>query len=210
MISSNIVKDYEYKGHAVHGYSKEGLGHYEDIFKDGIDRLDYALSRHSQVLVFSITVRFPKELKYSDPDRVFQEFLEDYVRFLRRRFSPTVQYLRVREKASSHNPHFHVLLMVDANEIRYIKNLFKADEIWSRKLGLPHLQKGLVHLSQFEKGEMNNSMVVKRGDREAYDEIVKLISYFSKVYSKGNAPRRTKSYSSSLLRRLCLIFAFLI
>ena len=153
--------------------------------------LDRALTDHAQVLLIRFDVRYPTAYHASDDNTLFQQFIENYCRYLRRHeYSPL--YLWCRERNTSDNPHYHVVFLLDGTRIRYMPNLNHANKIFCELLDLPVPQRGLLHFCN------PNGTLVHRGDHDAYEAALDYVSYLAKTYTKITLPG-TRSWSSSLL-----------
>lgn len=155
------------------------------------DILDRSLSDHARVLLIRFDVRYPAGYHAPDDNSIFQQFIENYRRYLNRRgYSPL--YLWCREQNLSNNPHYHVCFLLDGTVISKMPNLNKATDIFNQLLDLQPDTKGLIHFSN-PYGTM-----LSRGDQFSYDDAMKYISYLAKTYTKESV-KGARSWGSSLL-----------
>jgi len=129
----------------------------------------------------------------------FQYFIENYRRYLSRHgFDPYYLWVRERDQAAHH--HYHCYLLLNGNNIRNVRNVSKADELWSAACGLPGIVKGLIHICEFEvNGYIYNARMIHRDDRACVAECFEIIAYLAKVTTKGSASRYIREFACSRL-----------
>ena len=203
MIKSPTVTGSEFNGHPLLPYDGPNAGYYSGILKIIQDRMEDSLGRTSQVLIVRLVVKLPSVIQGSD-NSSFQYFIEEYRRAIRVKL---IHYVWVREKHDSHNPHWHLLLYFDANEMRYLKNLSQLNRFWQRALEKYYAFYGnarrLIHTcgAGINGIQMNHGVVVHRDNPAMIDEILKICSYLAKINTKGSAPKNVREYGSSQLRK---------
>lgn len=198
MNPKTTIKESNYKGQSLVVNHMKDREFHSEILDRNMQLLNHMLSKHSQILLLRFDVRFPYGMTAPIDNDIFQKFIENYARYLRRKhYDP--HYLWAREQKLKRNQHYHVYFLLDANEIRYIQNLIKAEEQWGSALQIPlHMAKGLIHICQIDY--RYNSMIIRRYDAEAYDKAFRIVSYLAKTEHKGATPYNTRAFGSSLLR----------
>lgn len=203
MIKSPTVTGSEFNGYPLLPYDGPNAGYYSGILKIIQDRMEDALARTSQVLVVRLVLKLPVVVSGTD-NSCFQYFIEEYRRAVG---SKLIHYVWVREQHGSHNPHWHLLLYYDANEMRYLKDISQLNRFWQRALEKYYdfygNVCGLIHMCDagINGIQMNHGVVVHRDNQAMISEILKLCSYFCKKNSKGNAPKNVREYGCSQLRK---------
>lgn len=161
---------------------------YEIILKKIDERMNALYSKTSQILFVRLEIRFPQNLITNSDNRCFQYFINEYRRYLSDKYAN--DYIWVKEQNNSHNPHFHLLLMLDGNRIRYYRNCSKATTIWARALKTFYEvninAKGLIQVCGYTHGgvKMNNGINVHRENLALRSEIFRICSYLAKTYTK--------------------------
>ena len=177
---------------------RPGSGCYTNILDKIIERFEYALQKHSKILMIRIDINYPEGYSVKD-NSIFQSFFENYIRYLQRKgFDPV--YLWCSELgARNQRLHHHVYLLLNSNNIRWMPNLRKAEELWSRALGMypvipNNCVKRILPTEPEDDDEYNNNRilyrlleaycVIHRWDDEALCEAVYWGSYLAKEYTK--------------------------
>lgn len=199
MIHSQVTMSNEFQGTPIlTGYEQ---GFYVSIL-DRVKRLlDDMLSRHSQVLLFRIDVRFPSDMAVPPDNSIFQGFIENYRRNLERQnYDP--RYLWVRERSSSKNHHYHCLFLLNGNMIRSLRSLSTLDRLWTNALRLNQPVPGLIHLCRCDDAKQYgiptwNQIMIKRNQPEVYDYSFQWLSYLAKVTTKNDPTLSGRSWGSS-------------
>lgn len=217
MNHSPIITSNTYKGYPIlPWYKYKTKGYIQDILDSLIDQFEYMFNRHSQVLILRFDVRFPVELCTIDDNSCIVTFMEELIRYYRnqknlqnrenrKNYDP--HYLWVREKNSSHNHHYHVVLFMNGNAIRYFKDLGKLRETWARILNrycgyagdaskLIYPPKGNV-LGVLTRRGIN----VYRDDTYMINEMFEVCTYLAKVNTK-EILRHVKIYGASQVPNL--------
>lgn len=170
-------------------------------------RMSQALEYHSQVLTVPLVIRFPADLQTSGDNNCFQYFIEEYRRKLSsHEFSP--HYVWVTERKKSINRHYHLILFLNGNKIRYFSiPPREANLLWAKALndfyGYTGPVNGLIHVHNGEFNGIGTShgYLLKRSNREMFDFVLKNYSYFAKTNTKGATPHRIREFGSSKLWR---------
>jgi hypothetical protein len=105
-------------------------------------------------------------------------------------------YLWVREQASSHNPHYHCLILLDGQKIQNHYGIMEeAKRLWANINACD--PDGLVDYSwepwQLRRGDI--------GFNQSLAQCVFAASYLAKVNTKNSSPYRHRDFGSSRLRR---------
>lgn len=162
-------------------------GCYTSILDNIQKRLDSALAKHSQVLLIRFDVRYPQGMIPADNSAICG-FIESYSRYLKRHnYSPI--YLWNSEgghKKRGSRIHHHVFLILNGNNIRYMPNMGKAEELWNRALGLPlGSNRKLIHRChpnpEISPRLYQTRGMIHRSDMEAKREAIFWCSYCGKV-----------------------------
>ena len=196
MRNSRITFKPEYKGLPLWNNYKVNTGFYTDILDRTLELLEHMISRHSQVLVIRLDVRFPLGYIWPDDNSLFQGFIENY----RRRLSDwgyDAHLLWAREQKTSPNPHYHCFILLNGNKIRYFKNTSKADELWARALNLPLKIPGLIQICPIDK---YYSKIIHQNNSFEFAKIFKALSYLAKVATKLKTPKHTRMFGCSQRR----------
>ncbi|UDQ98880.1 inovirus-type Gp2 protein [Lentisphaerota bacterium WC36G] len=164
---------------------------YEIILEKIYERINAMHKKTSQVLFIRFEIRFPQNLNATSDNKCFKYYINEYRRYFNNNnfFN---HYVWVKEQNCSHNPHYHLLLMIDGNRMRYYKNNLKATEIWSRALKKYYDYnidaKGLIQVCGYTHGgvTMNNGINVHRDNMALRNELFKICSYLAKTYTKEN------------------------
>ena len=204
MISSPITYQENYKGYPLY-VSLDSEGHYVDILERNLQLLTFMTQKHSQTLVVRLEIRFPVNMVVPEDNSCFQNFIENYRRYMfRHGFDPCC--LWVRERAQADHFHYHCYFLLNGNNIRYLllnkkdKKPSRADMLWAAACGLPEPIKGLVHITPIEvNGYTQRGIMVHRNDRAAFAYAYWFISYLAKVATKGSSTRYVREFGSSRL-----------
>ena len=165
-------------------------------------RLDYALSKHSKVMVVRYDLAFPSDILYDGHGMFIRSFLNKLRQNLRRRDLDPID-LWVREQNSSINPHFHCVVLLNGNKVQRLYAVLPLIErLWASTIG--DYRPGLVHycLTNYDGSKSINGCRLTRHDKELYAQCQDWLNYMAKAYSKGNAPPHMREYGGSRLTRL--------
>ena len=188
MNRSFIVTSNEYRNLSLLKYDGPGAGYHKVILDRIIDRLEFMQQRHSQVLAVHLIVRYPESIIAPENNDCFQYFIEEYRRFL---------------ALSGFDPHYHLLLLLNGNEIRYYRLPDKANQLWyfvlQRNFSISIPTSGLIHIVPAEYG--GYGVMLHRGDEAIKRWAVQWFSYFAKLNTKGDAGRGVREFGSSILRK---------
>lgn len=195
MAYPSIITGNSYRGYPLLPYDGPGAGYHQAIQDRIIDRFEFMLGQHSQVLWVHLIVRFPISVQAPEDNHCFQFFMEEYRRFLSRQgLGP--HFVWVREKHDSHNPHYHLLLWLNGNAIRYYLSPEKADYFWhfilERTFGAPIPKHGLIEVAPSALG--NHGVLIASTDEPLKQTMIQYSSYFAKLNTKGRTEKRIREF----------------
>jgi hypothetical protein len=149
---------------------------------------DAMLSWHSKLFVFRLDIRVHS---YSADNQVLTKFLTSYNEWLKRKYKLNrIGYAWCREVETAKKQHYHLVLMIDGNEVRTMKNVAdKAIEIGS-----------IQNLSVWVP--KNPSYLIRRkelagGDYSKYKLAFERASYLAKERGKTIKGERANSFHTS-------------
>lgn len=165
---------------------------YEEVLQAYDSLFNLAISRHNKILFVRFDIRFNQDYVYPDDNNLLSKFIEALRKHCKEEGLDPF-YLWVREKATSHNHHYHVILLLNGNIIKNPYNIFnKAAYLW--RICLNNDTPKLVN---------NGSHIMIR--RNAVDfvyachEVQKYVNYLAKTRSKGCAPKGVREMGMSNL-----------
>ncbi len=157
-----IIYDPSYEGLPICTDPKMGYGCRSDILQAQYELFRYMLYRHYSVLFLRFDVRFPRstrieDLEGEDPTTIFCGFLTYFKKKLHRKNRPVhSEYLWVGERFSSFMPHFHVLMLSDADVMKTCYGyLLEAQRLWVSTLNKRGIfdTEGLINFCGEGEGE---------------------------------------------------------
>jgi hypothetical protein len=163
------------------------LGWCRKIMVAGLNQMEAMLSRTDRIFVIRIDCH---AAAFSQTNKQISTFRRRLFKRLRRRFPDLlIAYLWVREMEKSKNQHYHFVIMVDADRVPAASVVLNAGvDVWEKLTGIhPHIPKNPYYL-------------VKRGNKQGFQEAAKRMSYLAKSRGKGYRPDQTKDYGSSKLK----------
>lgn len=189
-----------YRGYPLLPYDGPGAGYHQVIQDRIIDRVEFMFGRFRLVLWVHLVIRFPTEVQAPEGNGCFQFFMEEYRRYLAAQgFHP--HFVWVREKHESHNPHYHLLLLLNGDKIRYYLSPEKADYFWNltleRTFGVSVPKHGLIEVAPSEFG--NYGVLISSANESLKRTMIQYSSYFAKLNTKGEAGKRVREFGCSLL-----------
>lgn len=203
MIKSKLINSGEYLGLPLLDNNGINGEFYEVILSKINGLLNDSLAQTSQCLVVRLDVRFPSTLNANSDNECFQYFIEEYVRSFG---SALIRYIWVREQNTSHNQHYHIILFLDGNEVRYFKYPTQAVHLWSKALnnfyGREINATGLIQVCTgiYNGINMNHGIMIRRDDPAIQHEAFRICSYIAKTSTKGSAPRHVREFGSSIIK----------
>lgn len=200
MPGKTIIKTKEYQGYQLSQQEHTFQTKYLDR---GIQMIDSMSSRHSKVFQVRMDFRYPQEMESDGSNQDFQKTLQGLSRELARQGCDP-QYIARREQVSSHNPHLHLVLMVDGNKRRCADTLNRiAEKHWANTLGMPveevHRRKLVYPCNHDPQGNPrpNSYLLERRNPGDTKEEMVQQLSYLAKVDEKDVTPSRTRKFFCS-------------
>ena len=191
MNTKNISPVTVYRNHPIYPCLDINTNYNLGILDRNIDLVHRAFKAHAQVLLIRFDVRYPTGYNAPNDNSLFQRFIELYSQYLRRQgFDP--RYLWCREQSNAKRFHYHVYFLLDGTRIRYMPHLGKAEEIWTRVLGLT-MSQGLIHYCN------PNGNIIHRGDQAGINDAIKWLGYLAKTATKSPVPS-VRMWGSSILR----------
>ena len=195
MPGKTIIKTKEYQGYQLSQQEHTFQTKYLDR---GIQMIDSMSSRHSKVFQVRMDFRYPQEMESDGSNQDFQKTLQGLSRELTRQGCDP-QYIARREQVSSHNPHLHLVLMVDGNKRRCADTLNRtAEKHWANTLGMPeeevHRRKLVYPCNHDPQGNPrpNSYLLERRNPGDTKEEMVQQLSYLAKVDERDVTPSRTR------------------
>lgn len=200
MPGKTIIKTKEYQGYQLSQQEHTFQTKYLDR---GIQMIDSMSSRHSKVFQVRMDFRYPQEMESDGSNQDFQKTLQGLSRELARQGCDP-QYIARREQVSSHNPHLHLVLMVDGNKRRCADTLNRiAEKHWANTLGMPveevHRRKLVYPCNHDPQGNPrpNSYLLERRDPGDTKEEMVQQLSYLAKVDERDVTPSRTRKFFCS-------------
>lgn len=200
MPGKTIIKTKEYQGYQLSQQEHTFQTKYLDR---GIQMIDSMSSRHSKVFQVRMDFRYPQEMESDGSNQDFQKTLQGLSRELARQGCDP-QYIARREQVSSHNPHLHLVLMVDGNKRRCADTLNRiAEKHWANTLGMPveevHRRKLVYPCNHDPQGNPrpNSYLLERREPGDTKEEMVQQLSYLAKVDERDVTPSRTRKFFCS-------------
>lgn len=197
MPGKTIIKTKEYQGYQLSQQEHTFQTKYLDR---GIQMIDSMSSRHSKVFQVRMDFRYPQEMESDGSNQDFQKTLQGLSRELARQGCDP-QYIARREQVSSHNPHLHLVLMVDGNKRRCADTLNRiAEKHWANTLGMPveevHRRKLVYPCNHDPQGNPrpNSYLLERRNPGDTKAKMIQQLSYLAKVDERDVTPSRTRKF----------------
>lgn len=165
----------------------------EDIMNDIIAHVEVYTQLHSKTFVVFFGLNYPNHITITDNTRL-QYFLDRFLKHLDGTKDLHPMYVWVREQKSSHNPHYHIMLLLNGQKIQTRFGIMaEATRLWGVINNCDG--NGLVHYE-------TDSMMLRKDYQSFHSDVAQCIynaSYLAKVNTKGNAPYRQREYDSTNL-----------
>lgn len=204
MMRKTITNDSSYHQYPIQVFDPPGA--YVSILERNQKLINYALSKHSRVLVNGFCAKYPVRSEERVPrdlsNDTFLDFLESFRRLLwDNGFDPLIIWCREQENefdifGNPAYPHWHFTVLTDGNVNRTL-NIFRIHKLWNMHLGLPPDSFGLINQIKF--GEHSSGYMMYRDDHDSIARVVKAMSYLSKRKTKELTPSNVRMYDSSQL-----------
>lgn len=152
--------------------------------------LDQACERNDKTMVVRFDLHFPQDQDApgdnKDISRTMAKLKQKY-----KRGNTSPEYAWAREQEASHNPHYHCVLLVDAERVDTPAAIFDdAEQLWGSTIGAN--RKGLLNdCFRGKKGERHeNGIIIDKhapDGRKNFEKARHQISYLEKAAGKGPA-----------------------
>ncbi len=175
-----------YKDEKLEICNSSDFGVYKEIILSFIKQLDMAIKIHKRVLV----VRVDFHLNYyTDNNKKISNFIKNIKQYLSRHYGiSNIGYQWVREQEKAKKQHYHLVLVLDANKIRYPSKLNKIMKSKWMPHGHMYIPENCFYL--IDEGNIK----IKR------PEAIYRASYLAKSRGKRYRPKQTKDYGGSRLK----------
>jgi hypothetical protein len=199
----NITKENNYNGHPLSTTFKNDQGFRTVILDKIFGLLDHMTKHHSKVFFTMFELNYPANSSgmYPDNNALMSMFTEALMTHYERA-GHDPKYLWVRERSSTGQFHYHIMVLLDGNKTQNVHGLHaKAIELWGRRLGRDG--NGYVQLCRsnvYDNGYggvqlIRNSPVFQ----QMLEHCFQWASYLAKCYSKGDSPAYINEYGYSRL-----------
>ena len=186
---------------------------YIDIIKDrGEALINYYLSTHSRVFTLRFDVRYPVGYSGSVSNDLISQLMKNLVQYLKRiSYTNTVsgrvlyrhdpRYIWVREQNTSVHPHYHVILLDDANAIQSGYGIHNdITRLWGLILNCD--ASGLIHICVMnDAGSTWNPLIISRTNQFDKQKIKILLhdqlGYLAKDAYKGSVKDGMRDFGMS-------------
>lgn len=158
----------------------------EDILYAGIRQLEALLSYHNKVYQVRLESHSPL---YEADNALFVQMLRRLKKWLLGKGHKRVAYLWVREKETSKQYHYHLVVWLDGNIIRSPDSVYRRWEELHRRYG---------HSSTYW---VKSTPMIHRSSPDSISSAVYIFSYLCKERGKGYGDRYSRDFSASLLHQ---------
>ena len=183
-----IIKDgwIDYNGEKLEICNSSNFGIYKKILFSFVEQLDVAIEIHKRVLV----VRADFHLNYYTGDsKKMSNFIKNIKQYLSRHYGiSNIAYQWVREQEKAKKQHYHLVLILDANKIKYPSKLNKIMKDKWKPHGHMHIPENCFYL-------LDRSNIKTERPKAIYRA-----SYLAKSRGKQYRPKQAKDYSGSRLK----------
>ena len=222
MSSPKIITAADQTNYNLLDYDGVNAGYRTDILDAINQRMKDALQHHSQILTVPLVIRYPESIqaeisahwnqqrkpeKHYRSNPCFNYFLENYRKALNTNEKRLLHYVWVMERKYSINPHYHLVLILNGNLMRYFAiPPVEATKIWRRSLACFHgyigTGVGLIHVSSgsYNDMAMKHGYLIHRDNADMLHHVLQHYSYFAKVNTKMDDPH-VRCFGASTLKR---------
>lgn len=204
-MNNTIILPTDPRGYQVIPYEGLDAGYRVDILERIRERMFFSLQQHSQVLAVMLVIRFPDCLIAQQNNACFQYFIEEYRRILNiHDYDP--HYVWVAEQNQSQNHHYHLLLFLNGNKIRYFSlPPLEANTVWGRALfrfyGYTGAIEGLIHVGEIMQNQFTyHGYMIPRNNPDMQEQALTHFSYYAKCHSKINFANKVRVFGASQLK----------
>ena len=223
MSNPKIIMPTDPDSYSLLEYDGINAGYRTDILDAITQRIEDGLTHHSNILTVPLVIRYPESVRAEisthweeprEPGRhyrsnpCFNYFIEIYRKSINSKEKKLLHYVWVMEKKYSLNPHYHLVLILNGNLMRYFAiPPVEVTEMWRRALACFHgyigTGVGLIHVSAGAYGDMvmKHGYMLHRGNTEMLHHVLRHYSYFAKVNTKPDTPHVRCFGASKLDRR---------
>ncbi|SHN72752.1 YagK/YfjJ domain-containing protein [Desulfovibrio litoralis] len=189
MFKPNIKYTQEYRGYKI--MANEQLKCNKKILDTVINQIETSTAKHNKVFVVNFSLTYPQTQISSTNNKDITIFMDRFTKYLEKD-KKIIDYTWVREQNTSKNHHYHVMPTLNGNKIQNQHGIMKeATRIWEEVISSE--ASGLVDYS--------STPHMLRKDDPAYQEklenCILHASYLAKENTKGNNPKRVRSYGCS-------------
>lgn len=167
----------------------------EDIMDVIIKSIEVYTHCHSKTFVVFFGLNYPSHLTITD-NTLLQVFMDRFLKHLDGTKGLRPMYVWVREQKASHNPHYHIMLLLNGQKIQSRYGIMaEAVRLWGDINQCDGT--GLVHYE-------TESMMLRKDYQSFNQDVAQCIyyaSYLAKVNTKGSAPHRQREYGCTQLSR---------
>ena len=173
--------------------ANDGLSFRKDIADIIIDALELYTRCHVQTFAVMFTITYPTDFSYNN--KAIQVFMDRFTKHLEwKGLDPF--YLWVREQSTSHNPHYHCLVLLNGSKIQNRYGIMEeAKRLWGHIVACN--PGGLVDYS-WEPWRIRRNAP---NFAETLSDCIFAASYLAKTNTKGSAPNRERDFGYSHLHR---------
>lgn len=196
MCPKEIVNDYCYNNMPINASASNPC--YGEVLDKTLEMMRYMVEAHSKVMFIRLDVRYPGGYPVQSDNRVFIDFLENFMQNLRRQgLDP--QRIWAREQEDASNPHYHICLFVNGNKVQSIYGIRAvAERLWALALGISSAAGLIWDCTEDSHGNPQQNGI--RIDRNAPDfpqvfqDCYYWASYLAKTRGKEETPHRVRCF----------------
>ena len=169
----------------------------EDMHQQFLTLLDQYHQKHSRIFPIRFDLHYPKDsIAQGDNTNISRCMAKIVQKFKRKGYDPA--YAWVREQGTSHNPHYHCILLLNGQKKRNINEVYDvATRLWSNTIKSD--SSGL--LDKCNKRGMNGVMI-NRSDSDhpvQIGNVLRQMSYMAKPMDKGEVKDGLRDFGMSRL-----------
>lgn len=184
---------------------KNGKLEVKDNIQDKLTKLlEEATATHNKIIVIRDDIRYPEGYKASGDNSDFMKMNQKQIqKYKRKGYDP--RYMFVREQSGSDNPHYHRVIMLNANKTRYGYQVKEdAEKLWGSTLDAD--VEGCIHYCDKAKdgSKQPNGVILNRSNKDfksKFNEVHHQISYLAKARDKGKVKDGVRDFGMSRLKK---------
>lgn len=183
-----------------------------DIYNAIKSWVDSMVAGHCKVFCPSVNIQLPSSYQHDGGNKEISKISNTIKNDLRKN-NIDAEYVWVREQKTSHNPHYHMIFMVDGSKI---------NNTWAFKERIDNAIKktldtdvaGLQHISNpendYRKTMINRPSPKASGEKleeqqshfnYSVEQTMNVARYMSKTDTKGNTPPHVREYQGSQIKK---------